>query len=134
MKLFVPLYFLIQSLLLGIFVAYIYNTFIENFDTLLLIIDILTFVLSLHILIIKRYNKILYFSILLTFSIFTTLFEIPLLMLGNGAFMLFLLSTAQFVLNIYLSFIVLKESQELPGQVFDSLNDTNRHSEKKELK
>ena len=132
MKLFVPLYFLIQSLLLGIFVAYIYNTFIENFDTLLLIIDILTFVLSLHILIIKRYNKILYFSILLTFSIFTTLFEIPLLMLGNGAFMLFLLSTAQFVLNIYLSFIVLKESQELPGQVFDSLNDTNRHSEKKE--
>ena len=55
-------------------------------------------------------------------------------MLGNGAFMLFLLSTAQFVLNIYLSFIVLKESQELPGQVFDSLNDTNRHSEKKELK
>ena len=55
MKLFVPLYFLIQSLLLGIFVAYIYNTFIENFDTLLLIIDILTFVLSLHILIIKRH-------------------------------------------------------------------------------
>lgn len=106
MKLFVPLYFLIQSLLLVIFVAYIYNTFIENFDTLLLIIDILTFVLSLHILIIKRYNKILYFSILLTFSIFTTLFEIPLLMLGNGAFMLFLLSTAQFVLNIYLSFIM----------------------------
>lgn len=134
MKLFVPLYFLIQSLLLVIFVVCVYNTFIENFDTLLLIIDILTFVLSLHILIIKRYNKILYFSILLTFSIFTTLFEIPLLMLGNGAFMLFLLSTAQFVLNIYLSFIVLKESQELPGQVFDSLNDTNRHSEKKELK
>ena len=96
MKLFVPLYFLIQSLLLGIFVAYIYNTFIENFDTLLLII--------------KRYNKILYFSILLTFSIFTTLFEIPLLMLGNGAFMLFLLSTAQFVLNIYLSFIMLTHS------------------------
>ena len=134
MKLFVPLYFLIQSLLLVIFVVCVYNTFIENFDTLLLIIDFLTFVLSLRILIIKRYNKILYFSILLTFSIFTTLFEIPLLMLGNGAFMLFLLSTAQFVLNIYLSFIVLKESQELPGQVFDSLNDTNRHSEKKELK
>ena len=110
MKLFVPLYFLIQSLLLGIFVACVYNTFIESFDTLLLIIDILTFVLSLHILIIKRYNKILYFSILLTFSIFTTLFEIPLLMLGNGAFMLFLLSTAQFVLNIYLSFIMLTHS------------------------
>jgi hypothetical protein len=127
MKLFVPLYFLIQSLLLGIFVAYIYNTFIENFDTLLLIIDILTFVLSLHILIIKRYNKILYFSILLTFSIFTTLFEIPLLMLGNGAFMLFLLSTAQFVLNIYLSFIVLKESQELPGQVSDSPTAKSLH-------
>jgi hypothetical protein len=127
MKLFVPLYFLIQSLLLVIFVVCVYNTFIENFDTLLLIIDFLTFVLSLRILIIKRYNKILYFSILLTFSIFTTLFEIPLLMLGNGAFMLFLLSTAQFVLNIYLSFIVLKESQELPGQVSDSPTAKSLH-------
>jgi hypothetical protein len=48
-------------------------------------------------------------------------------MLGNGAFMLFLLSTAQFVLNIYLSFIVLKESQELPGQVSDSPTAKSLH-------
>ena len=107
MNTFISLYFLIQSFLLGIFIVYIYNSFIAGFDFLLLIIDILVFVISLWLLIRKSYNEILCFTFFLIFSIFVALFEIPLLVLGDGAFIFIFLSIAQFVLNIYLSFIIL---------------------------
>ena len=99
MNTFISLYYLIQSIILGIFIVHIYHSFIAGFDTLLLITDILVFVISLWILIRKSYNEILCFTIFLTFSIFVGLFEIPLLVLGNGAFIFLLLSIAQFVLN-----------------------------------
>lgn len=107
MNTFISLYYLIQSIILGIFIVHIYHSFIAGFDTLLLITDILVFVISLWILIRKSYNEILCFTIFLTFSIFVGLFEIPLLVLGNGAFIFLLLSIAQFVLNIYLSYKIL---------------------------
>ncbi len=107
MNTFISLYYLIQSIILGIFIVHFYHSFIAGFDTLLLITDILVFVMSLWILIRKSYNEILCFTIFLTFSIFVGLFEIPLLVLGNGAFIFLLLSIAQFVLNIYLSYKIL---------------------------
>ena len=103
----ISLYFLIQSILVGFFITYIYNSFIAGFDTILLITAILVLVISLWILIRKKYNDILCFTVFLIFSIFVGLFEIPLLVLGNGAFLFLLLSIAQFVLNIYLSYKIL---------------------------
>lgn len=110
MNRFISLFFLIQSFLVGIFIVFIYNSFIVGFDTLLLITVILVFVISLWILIGKSYNDILCFTVFLIFSIFVGLTEIPLLVLGNGAFIFLLLSIGQFVLNIYLSYKILGTS------------------------
>ena len=107
MNTFISLYFLIQSFLGGFFILYIYHSFMVGFDTLLLITDMLVFIISLWILIRKSYSKILCFTIFLTFSVVTGLFEISLLVLGNGALIFLLLSIVQFVLNIYLSYKIL---------------------------
>ena len=108
MRTFISLYFLIQSLLLGFFIIHIYHSFADVLDTFLLIIDILVVLISLWNLFRIKYNELLYFIIYLTFSIFVSLFVITLLVIGNGNFLLLLLGGLHFVLNIILSFMILK--------------------------
>ena len=111
MRIVISLYFLIQSLIVSIFLVRIYHSFIEGFDTLLLIIDLLVLIVSLWILVRKRYNIILCFAIYLTYSILIGLFEILLLVIGNGALLLFIISVVKSVANIHLSYKII-ESQD----------------------
>ena len=120
MRIFISLYFLIQSLIVSIFLVRIYHSFIEGFDTLLLIIDLLVIIVSLWILIRKRYNIILCFAIYLTYSILVGLFEIPLLVIGNGALLLFIICIAKFVTNIYLSYKIMLTSAWSKPWKFDT--------------
>lgn len=106
------LFFLIQSFLIGIFLVHIHHSFMTGFDTLLLILDIVVLLLSLWYFIRRSYHSLLCFTIYLTFSIFVGLFEISLLLLENGHFILTMLCTIQFVLNIYLSFKLLSKNQD----------------------
>ena len=62
MRVVISLYFLIQSLLVGVFIVNIYHSFANGFDTLLLMIDICVFVISLWNLFRKKHNKLVSFT------------------------------------------------------------------------
>lgn len=111
MRTVISWYFLIQSIIVGIFCVKIFHSFADGFDTLLLIMVLLTSVISLWSLLNKCDNELLSFVIYLTYSFFVCLFEIPLLIIGNAAPILLLLGLVQTVLNIYLSFVILQKNR-----------------------